>query len=34
MEFEANGGHYECALVTFQPRTRTAQPAEGAALAV
>jgi hypothetical protein len=30
MEFEAAGGHYECTLVTFQPRTRAAEAVEGA----
>ena len=34
MEFEVAGGHYECALATFQPRTRTAEVAQDAARAV
>jgi hypothetical protein len=33
MEFETTDGRYECALVTFQPRTRAVDVAEGAALA-
>ena len=34
MEFEAAGAQYECALATFQPRTRAAELNPGAALAV
>ncbi len=34
MEFEAADGRYECALATFQPRTRPWGAAEGAAVAI